>query len=180
MGPVGDKKERSLGDPPFFNHAGDAQSCLLKVARWADYVYEAGHKGEDKRLKTICATLGQTLYESGLSQAQKSMVERKIVNGVVNLKQEDQLQAMKEIVAVIANDHPISVVSRLILSLNRVMGCHRKNNEKLQVFVSRFHGLPSEHLMIAEKSPSSPAGEVIAITFLKRKPSSINSYKRKE
>lgn len=106
------------------------------------------------------------MYESGFPQAHQSIVERKIANGLVNLKQDDQLQTVMEIVNFIAYDPLITVVSRLILSLNKVMNCHRKNNERLPLFVSRFHGLASEHLMIADESPSSTVGEVLAITLL--------------
>lgn len=47
------------------------------------------------------------------------------------------------------------------------MNCQRKNNEKLPVFVSRLHGISSEHLMIADELLSSPVGEVLEIKLLK-------------
>lgn len=66
MVPVGDKKERNLSDQPFFS---DHQPWLRKVIGWADYVYIATKKGENKRLKTIGAALEQILYDSGLPQS---------------------------------------------------------------------------------------------------------------
>lgn len=166
MVPVGDKKELKLGDPPFFNHVGNPQFRRRKVARWVDYVYGATQKGEDKRPKTISDTLGQNLYEISLPQAQQSNIERKLGNGAVNLKQDDRLLAVKQIVYFIAYDPPISLYSSLILSLNKAMNFHRKKTEKLPVFVCRFHGLPSEHLMIDDESPSSAVKEVLSIIIL--------------
>lgn len=46
----------------------------------------------------IWATLEKMIYESGLSQAQQSIIERKISNAFVSVKQEYQLQAVKGIV----------------------------------------------------------------------------------
>lgn len=100
------------------------------------------------------------MYESGLPKAQKSIIERKSANGVVNIKKSDQVQAVKEILDVIAYGKPITIVSRIIISLNKVMKYHLKNNEKLLVFVPRFHGLASERVMIADD------GEIISIKLL--------------
>lgn len=86
MSPVGHKKERNLGGPPFFSISADRQSWRRKVASWAGHVYEAAQEREDKILKTILKTLVQTLYEIGLPQAQQSITECKIPNGVVKLK----------------------------------------------------------------------------------------------
>lgn len=66
----------------------------------------------------------------------------------------------------IAEDPPITMVSRLISSFNKVSSCRCKKNEELPAFVGRFRGLAAEHLMHANPSSSSQVGEVLAITLL--------------
>lgn len=83
---------------PFLNTIRDTQSWSPEVARFADAFSVNLKKGEDKRLKMIWATLEKMIYESGLSQAQQSIIERKISNAFVSVKQEYQLQAVKGIV----------------------------------------------------------------------------------
>lgn len=53
-----------------------------------------------------------------------------------------------------------------MLYLNKGMKCQQKNNEKRPVFVSRFHTLASEHLMISDESSSSPVEKYIVIMLL--------------
>ena len=66
----------------------------------------------------------------------------------------------------VAVDSPITMVTRLISSFQKVTTCRRSKNENLKVFVSRFRGLAETHLLHATASPSSQIGEVLAVTLL--------------
>ena len=98
-------------------------------------------RGEDKHYKTIYATLGRQLYDKGLPQAQKSIVDEEQVRGIINYKQENQVKAVKEIVDLVAVDQPIAVVTRLINTFNNVLQCKKKSNENLNTFASKLEAL---------------------------------------
>ena len=73
---------------------------------------------------------------------------------------------MKDIVDLIAVDQPIMVVTRLIDIFNAVVNYKSGTNESINVYVSKFQGLASEHLMRAGTTNSDQIGEVLAITML--------------
>ena len=166
MGP-GMEKEKSRGaDPPMFCPEKDLYAWRKNVSLWVDLVCISAEKGEDKFYKTMKATLALQLYTNGLPQAQKSIVDQAQEKGLIDYKQENQVKAVKEIVDLVATDPPISIVTRLIDSFNKVTGCRKKKGDDLSTFVSRFHGLAAEHLMNAGSKDSSQVGEVLAITLL--------------
>lgn len=76
------------------------------------------------------------------------------------------MKGIKEFVELIAEDPPITMVSKLISSFNKNSSCHRRKNSELYFLVSRFQGLAAEHLMHANSSSSSQVGDVLAITLL--------------
>ena len=117
------------------------------VAHWVDTISTAAEKGKDRLYKTSFATLANHLYDSGLSSAQKSIIDEVQQKGIINDKQEDQVAAVRQILELIAVDPPIAVVSSFIGSFNRVTKCRRKGNEDLGSFVALFRGLAAEHLM---------------------------------
>ena len=157
---------RGIADPPLFDPDQDLQVWRKRVAAWVDLISTAAEKGSDKLYKTIFATLARQLYDRGLRQAQKSIVEEAQERGDIDYKQEDQVKGVEQIVNLIAVDPPISVVTRLIDSFNKVTSCRRRQSENLNHFVSRFRGLAAEHLMRAGTTQSSQIGEVLAITLL--------------
>jgi hypothetical protein len=57
----------------------------------------------------------------------------------------------------------MSLVSRLIKTLNGAIDCKHGTTERLSNFVSRFWGLASTHLMHAQASQDSQLGEMLAI-----------------
>lgn len=155
-------------DPPYFSPQADLQIWRKEVARWVDKIKASAEKGSDRLYKTVFATLGRHLYDTGLPSSQQSIVDEAQARGKIDYKQDDPIQAVKDIVDLVASDPPIAVVSRLICSFNRVTECTRDigRGESLSSFVSRFHGLASEHLMISNATASSQVGEVLAITLL--------------
>lgn len=76
------------------------------------------------------------------------------------------MKGVQQIVNLLAVDHPIAVVTRLITSFNKVESFRRGKEENLNRFVDRFRGLASDQLMHAGASSSSQIGEVLAITLL--------------
>ncbi|MEM9260669.1 MAG: hypothetical protein AAGA62_13545, partial [Bacteroidota bacterium] len=132
-------------NPPHFNPANDPNEWRRQVGKWVDYIKETAEKGVDKHHKTIYSTLGTTLYYS-LPRASQKIIDRKQELGIINYKQSNQLAAVLQIVNLLTPDSPISMVTFLIDSFNKVTSCRRNANENLPVFVQRFYGLASEHL----------------------------------
>lgn len=161
MGPGSDKKKQNLVDPQFFNLHFLHSISVSKSSSVGRLRPRRTEKVLHKRLRSIWARPGQTMYDSVFPQSQKSIVERKISSCVLHVEQYDQLQAVKEIVEMIAYGSPIAVVSSIIISVNKVMNIHCKNIKKVFVFVSLFHRLQSEHLMIANDTPSSRVGHAV-------------------
>ena len=153
-------------DPPVFDPSQDHQEWRRNIARWVDTISSAAEKGSDRMYKTVFATLANQLYDRGLPSAQKSIVDEAQANGSINYKQSNQIEAVKQIMELIAVDPPMAIVSRLITSFNQVTNCRRGRNEDLGAFVSRFRGLAADHLMHGGLSPASQVGEVLAITLL--------------
>lgn len=167
MSPVNKSaKERLQTDPPFFHPDRDLQEWRRDIGRWVDLILAAAEKGNDRHFSTVAKILGRTLYERGLPSAKKSIVDEAQAKQVIDYRQDDQVEAVREIVNLIAVDPPIAGVSRLISSFNKVTSCERKQKEDLTMFVSRFRGLAADHLVQVNASSSSQIGEVLAITLL--------------
>jgi hypothetical protein len=60
----------------------------------------------------------------------------------------------------------MSLVSRLIKSLNVAIECKRLPSEHLGMFSTRFWRLASTHLVHARASQGSPLGEMFAIALI--------------
>ena len=167
MGPATETtKTKGSLDPPFYKPDGDQLERRRKVARWVELIASAASKGTDKQYQTVFATLGRQLYDKGLPGPQQSHVDRAQKTKRINFKQDDQFKAVVETVDLIADEQPISIVTRRITSFNKVISCKRRKNEELQSFVSRFQGLAADHLRLAGTSSTSQMGEVFAITLL--------------
>ena len=110
---------------------------------------------------------GRKLYERGLPDARKAIVDEAQSEGWLDYMQmDDSVQAALSIVKLVAVDPPISMVTRLISSYQRVTSCRQDWSEKLSSFVLWFRGLAAKHLLHANTSSSSQIGEVLAITLL--------------
>lgn len=133
----------------------DLRSCWER--QWSSF-YNCGH------------SLGRTLYECGLPAFQESIVDKAQSKAQpkahIDYKQEDQVQAVREIVDLIAVDPQISGVSRLISSFNICKWCERKNNGDLTMFILRLGVIAADQLVQVIASSSSQIGEVLAITLL--------------
>lgn len=116
--------------------------------------------------KPVYATIDHQLYDRGLSREQKKVVNEAQRSNIIDNKQDDQLQAVREIVQLISLDPLVAIVTRLISSFNLVMQCKRRRNENLKVFVPRFRSLTAHHLMHVVVSTTSQVSEVLAITLL--------------
>lgn len=150
MGPGMDFEQKSNGlTPPMFEPDQDRYAYRKKLAGWVDLIATAAEKGSEKLYKTVFPTLGRQLYEQGLHQAQKSILDETHLEGNVDYKQEDQFKAFQEIVEPIAVELPMTSVTRLIDSFDRVTSCKLNSREGLNRFVSKLRGLAAEHLMRA-------------------------------
>lgn len=116
--------------------------------------------------KTVSETSGYHPYDQGLSREQKMVVNEAQWSRIINYKQDDQLQAVREIVQLFSVDSPVAIVTRLISSFNQVMQCKRRLKEDLMVFVPRFRSLAAYHLMHVGVSTTSQVSEILGITLL--------------
>jgi hypothetical protein len=152
-------------EAPVLTSGQDLYIWRKAVAEWVDLVDTAAREPNDRQFKTIRATLGRQLYRA-LPASHRSVVDEAQARGLVNYRQENQLRAVDELVELIATDPPMAVVSRLINTFNKVVGCKRKPKEAINTFVSRFWGLAADHLMHAGTSSSSQTAEMLAIILL--------------
>jgi len=97
MGPGQSSYARSTTDPPIYYPDQDNLIWRKNVSSWVELIAAGATKGEDKHYQTIYATLGRQLYDKGLPQAQKSIVDEAQLRGIINYKQEDQIKVIKEI-----------------------------------------------------------------------------------
>jgi hypothetical protein len=100
---------------------------------------------------------------SALPQPQQQILYNAQAQGQVNYKQVDQVAAVEQIIGLLGKEPPMSLVSRLIKTLNDAIEYKRGTTERLSTFVSRFWGLASTHLMHAQASQDSQKGEILAI-----------------
>jgi hypothetical protein len=83
------------------------------------------------------ATIARQLYRA-IPQPQQEVLDNAQAHGQVNYKQDDQVTAVEQIIGLLGKELPMSLVSRLIKTLNDVIECKRSNTESLSTFVSRF------------------------------------------
>lgn len=102
-------------NPAVFECDKDFLTWRKKIASWVDLISTAAKKGDDKLCKTILHTLGRQLY----------------------YKQDDQVKAVQEIIDLMAQAPPISVVTLLIDSFNKVTSCRRDQKEDMKRFVAK-------------------------------------------
>jgi hypothetical protein len=108
--------------------------------------------------------MAHQLYRAPL-QPQKQVLDIAQAQGQVNYKQDDQVVA-GQIICLLGKVPPMSLVSRLINELNDAIECKRGTTEKLSMFVSRFWGLASTHLMHAQAWQDSQLGAKLAIVLI--------------
>lgn len=77
---------------------------------------------------------------------------------LINFMEDDQIAAIRDTIELIAVDPPITVVSRLMTSFNKVKSCHSRRLESLTTFVSRCRGLAADQLMHSGLSSSFQVG----------------------
>lgn len=115
---------------------------------------------------TYSATLGRQIHERALRTAHLTRVEEVQAYQKIDYYQDKQVNAVLEILKLVAHEPAVAIFTHIITSFNQVMTCCRQGNEKVTLFVSRFWRLAAEHLMLVYDSPSSQVGEVVAITLL--------------
>jgi hypothetical protein len=82
---------------------------------------------------------------------------------------------VEQIIGFLGKEPPMSLVSRLIKTLNDAIECKRGTTQRLSTFVSLFWGLSSTHLMHAQASQDSQLGEMLAITVINNSTLDANS-----
>jgi hypothetical protein len=101
-----------------------------------------------------------------LPQPQQQVLDNAQAQGQVDYKQDDQVAAVEQIIGLLGKEPPMSLVSRLIKTLNDAIECKCATTERLSTFVSRFWGIATTHLMHAQASQDSQLGEMLAIVLI--------------
>jgi hypothetical protein len=70
----------------------------------------------------------------------------------------------------------MSLVSRLIKTLNDAIECSRGTTERLSIFVARFWGLASTYLMHVPASQNFQPGEMLAIVLINNSTLDSNTF----
>jgi hypothetical protein len=135
------------------------------VAEWVDLISTAAAHSHDHHFRTVNATLGRQLYRA-LPTSQRSIFDKAQARGVINSRQENQLNAVEEVVKLLATDPPMAIVYRLINTFSNVIFCKRKPKDDIKTFTSRFWGLSADHLMHANAFTSGQTAEMLAIILL--------------
>lgn len=120
MGPERFQKRLSIINPPVFEPDQDLLTWRKKIASSVDLTSAAAKKGDDKLYRIVSHTLGRQTYDRDLHQVQRGIVDNAQQAPKVNNKQDDQVKAVQEIVELIAQEPPSSVLKRQIDSLNKV------------------------------------------------------------
>lgn len=121
-----------------------------KVASWVNLITTAPEEKEYKLYKPVFHTLYRQLYDRGIFQAQRSIVDKAQDKGYIGNKQDKKIAAAWEVVDLIAQGALIAVVIRIIDSFNKTMKRKRKSNEELKRFVFFFSGFAAEHFVRTE------------------------------
>lgn len=126
-------------------------------------------QGTDRLLQTNFRLFGRTIYERGLPDAQKAIVDEAQAKGQIDYFQIDNLvKAALQIAKLVPVDLPITMVPRLISSYQKVTVCRLEKNEKLSTFASRFRSPAAKHLLHSQASSSLQIGEALAISLLNK------------
>jgi hypothetical protein len=81
--------------------------------------------------------MARQLYRA-LPQPQQQVLDNAQAQGQVNYKQDDQVAAVKQIIGLLGKEPPMSLVSRLINTLNDAIECKYGTTESLSMLVSLF------------------------------------------
>jgi hypothetical protein len=109
--------------------------------------------------------MARQLYRA-LPQPQQQVMDNAQAQVQVNYKQDDKVATVEQIIGLFGKETPMSLVSRLIKTLNDTIECKRGTTERFSTFVSRFWGLASTHLMHAQASQDSQLDEMLAIVLI--------------
>jgi len=157
---------RSASEPPLFIANTDLYAWRKAVADWVDYLRAGSARGLDKYIKTKFETAGRYLYQSLPSEQKLRIDHAQLTSSSFDYRQDDQVEAVQQIVDLIAKDPPTTVVTRLIDSFVKVQGCRRRKDQAIAPYVSKFVALASKHLIYSGATSESQVGEVMAITLL--------------
>jgi hypothetical protein len=143
----------------------DTYVWVKAVREWSELIVQGAASDVNCAYIGQLATMARQLYRA-LSQPQQKVLENTQALGQVNYKQDDQVAAVEQIIGLLGKEPPMSLVSRLIKTLNDAIECKRGTTERLSTFMSCFWGLASKYLMHAQASQDSQLGEMLAIVLI--------------
>lgn len=117
-------------------------------------------------VQDLFTTISNHIYDLCRPSYKKSFVQEAQTNGQINHKQDDQVEAVQDIIKLLTVEPPISVVTRLISFFYRVNTCALRINKDCSAFVSRLGGLAVAHPMYVGVAENSHVGGILPITLL--------------
>lgn len=110
--------------------------------------------------------LGRNLYERGLAEAQKDIVDEAQPKFRINSPQmDDPAKTALDIFQLVSVDPTIQMDTKLIFSYKKGTRCRLEKNETLSNSIYGFCGLPAKHLLYSDASKTSTIAEFLATTL---------------
>jgi hypothetical protein len=154
-------ESRSQGrEAPTLMPGQDPYIWRKAVADWVNLVSTAAAHSHDHHCKPLNATLGRHLYRA-LPASQRKIVDKAQARSAIYFRQENQLEAVEEIVKLLVTDPPMAVVSRRIRTFSKVTSCKCKAKRGSQPIYLSIRRPCSrwDHLMHANAFSSSQTAE---------------------
>jgi hypothetical protein len=124
-------------DAPTLDPSTDTYIWVKAVRERSELIVQGAASGGNRAYTGQLATMARQLYRV-LPQPQQQVLDNAQDQGQVNYKQDDQVAAVEQIIGLLGKKPPVSLVSRLMKTLNDAIECKRGTNERLSSFVSRF------------------------------------------
>jgi hypothetical protein len=141
-------------DAPTLDSSTDTYIWVKAARERSELIVQGTVSGVNRAYTGQLATKARQLYRA-LPQRQQQVLDNAQAQGQVNYKQSDQVAAVEQIIGLLGKEPPMSLVLRLIKTLNDAIECKRGTTERLSTFVSRFWGLASSYLMHAQARQDS-------------------------
>jgi hypothetical protein len=124
-------------DTPTLDQSTDTYIWFKAVRDLSELILQGAATGSNRAYTNQLATMAHQLYGHPRSLNNRSWTNAQ-AHGQVSSRQDDQVAAVVQIINLLAKEPAMSLVSRLVKTLNDAIECKRGTAERLSTFVSRF------------------------------------------
>lgn len=142
MGPEAKPPSHTF-DPPLLTTRSDLYYWHKQVDKWVDFIKSTHDAGQDRTLKHMFKILWQVLYKHALPRDKQDIFDEAQRKGSANyMRTEYAVKAVLDTVKIVAVDPPMSKVTQMIKSFDKIPRCNRRINESINAFADSSWGLP--------------------------------------